>query len=245
MVHSSENNRHRMNVSATTPGWTRLGVEYQPLLDPIRLDTVGHEALSRFQGADGAPIPPQSIFQALHDEPAALIQLELDAKRLQLAQAPPDGLLFVNVDPDAFGLQQAASRHPMLELLGQRSDVVVEIIENASVQEAALGLAMAALLATRGIATALDDIGALHALVSLELLLRVDYLKLDRSWLRRRGDANAMRMLRMLVGFARERGARTVLEGIENAEDLAFARSLGVDLVQGFLFRERFVQAWA
>ena len=41
------------------------------------------------------------------------------------------------------------------------------------------------------------------------------------------------------VRMARETGARTVLEGVETTAEFVLARDLGVDLVQGFLFRDR------
>ena len=48
-------------------------------------------------------------------------------------------------------------------------------------------------------------------------------------------------MLQLLLSFARAEGKQTILEGVETSADLARARELGVDMVQGYLFREAFI----
>jgi EAL domain-containing protein (putative c-di-GMP-specific phosphodiesterase class I) len=50
-------------------------------------------------------------------------------------------------------------------------------------------------------------------------------------------------MIQALARLARETGGRTVLEGVETAADLALARDLGVDLVQGWFFKELSISA--
>jgi EAL domain-containing protein (putative c-di-GMP-specific phosphodiesterase class I) len=89
---------------------------------------------------------------------------------------------------------------------------------------------------------ALDDLGAPNALVSLESLVRVQYLKLDRTTLRASADLRHRALVEALIALARRLGIRTVLEGVETRADLASAEALGFDLVQGFLFRDRFVR---
>lgn len=48
--------------------------------------------------------------------------------------------------------------------------------------------------------------------------------------------------LAWLIGMARELGIQTMLEGIETCDDLAEARCLQVDYVQGYLFSKHFVR---
>ena len=65
--------------------------------------------------------------------------------------------------------------------------------------------------------------------------------KFDRQWLQAIRQPAQLRMLKMLLHYAREENKKTVLEGIETAEDLAVARLLEVDYVQGYLFRQQFI----
>jgi len=69
----------------------------------------------------------------------------------------------------------------------------------------------------------------------------VDIFKFDRHWLQAIHQPAQRRMLKMLLNYAREENKKTVLEGIETENDLAIARELNVDYVQGYLFRPEFI----
>lgn len=66
----------------------RFGVEYQPFVSTTTGEVLCHEALARFIDADGGLLPPDQVFEALHDNPLLLLHAELEMKRLQLAEAP-------------------------------------------------------------------------------------------------------------------------------------------------------------
>lgn len=222
----------------------RFGVEYQPVIAVGDGSVFGWEALARFHGADGAALEPQKVFDALHANPLSLFQVEYEMKRLQLAHAPVDGTrLFLNIDPDAFAVGADEPQHPLVTLLQERPGVVVEIIENSSLNDADIGEAMCAAFVGSQIELALDDIGAPRSMLSLPIFLSVDFLKFDRSWLTHRSDPVRCAALRHLVAFARECGRKTILEGIENQDHLTFAQVIGVDCVQGYFFKDRFRQA--
>ncbi len=223
----------------------RIGAEYQPIKATRTLETVGHEALARFYDAKQQALPPQAVFAALPASPITLLQAELMSKRWQIQHAPASGLLFLNLDPDVFDDNPANECHPVLALLDQPNRMVVEIIENASIQEAKRSLWLAESLAVMGIKTALDDIGADGTLLSLPILCSVDIFKFDRRWLKAIQQPAQKRMLNLLLDYARQENRQTVLEGIETAEDLAIARELGVDLVQGYYFRPEFIHTKA
>lgn len=224
----------------------RFAVEYQPLICPSSGDALGWEALARFRAADGSLLPPDQVFQALHHDPLLLFHTELETKRLQLAEAPREGLLFVNLDPDSFAAgQDPAGRNVFTDLfLPHRQRLVVEVIENLDMGDVILSHRLVEELKAEGILLAMDDLAASRGLISFAALNDSAYLKFDRSWLadspeRERRSA----ILAWTLPAARSLGVRTVLEGVETASDLKLARRLGFDLVQGFLFRDRFRQA--
>lgn len=221
----------------------RFGVEYQPVMSLADGTVFGYEALARFYGADGAALLPQKVFDALHASPLSLFQVEYEMKRLQLAHAPDDGSrLFINIDPDAFVAGAGAPCHPLVSLLHGHAGVVVEIIENSNLNDADISEAMCAAFVGSHIQLALDDIGAPRTMLSLPVMLSVDFLKFDRSWIAHRNDPVRCSALRHLVAFARQCGKKTILEGIENHAQLSFAKAIGLDCVQGFLFRQQFRQ---
>jgi EAL domain-containing protein (putative c-di-GMP-specific phosphodiesterase class I) len=221
--------------------WT----EYEPIVDLRSLRTAGYEALARFEREDGTRVATGALFSALHADRPLLVRAEMQLKQHQLAHAPRTGELFVNLDPDSWDRGVDDGRNPLLALLsGGRRRVVVEVIENLDAADAMLGRDLVATLRARGLPVALDDVGATNGLLSFEALDDAEVLKFDRSLLHRLGGTNRRRALvEALVAMARRTGARTVLEGVETPAHLSLARELGVDLVQGWLFRDRAVQA--
>jgi EAL domain-containing protein (putative c-di-GMP-specific phosphodiesterase class I) len=220
----------------------RIGVEYQPIIEVATGAVVGHEALSRFYDAQGRALPPAGVFRRLHVDPSLLLHVELETKRLQLANAPP-GPLHVNVDPDSYAAGGAVSDNALVHVLAGRGprEVVVEMIEHMTVADAELGRTMVRDLERTGLGVALDDVGKPNALLSLEQLRDADVVKLDRSWFGRLYDSAERLMLEALVSLSRRLGARTMIEGAETAEHVEIARALGVDCVQGFLYADRFI----
>lgn len=220
----------------------RFGVEYQPLIHTQNLETIAHEALARFYRADEQLLRTDHFFNALHESPLTLFQVEYKMKQLQLENAP-SGELFLNLDPDAYAVADIAGEiNPLLELIHCRTHVVLEIIENSDISDARQSANMAKAFHEKNIQLALDDIGSPHSMLSLPILITVDCLKFDRSWFTELHQANHRTALESLIRYAKDTGKRTVLEGIETFEQLEIARQLNVDMVQGFLFKERFIR---
>ena len=218
-----------------------FAVEYQPIIDLATGATIAHEALSRFFDEQGRSIPPAAVFAQLHEDPSLLLYVEAETKRIQIEHAP-HGPLHLNVDPDSFHAgRNGRGGNALLDVLQSHDEqVVVEVIETMSFADARLGREFVRALRARQMVVALDDVGAPDSLLSLETLKEADVLKLDASWLLRIADPRERVILEALLDLARRLGARTVLEGVETAAQLETANALGVDAVQGFLYRGQF-----
>ncbi len=223
------------------------GVEYQPLVSASTERVIGHEALARFYTKSGASIAPDTLFERLHVEPLLLYHLECMAKRTQLAHAPEEGLLFLNLDPDSYeqGDREEASSNVFLDLLeesGIKDRVIVEIIENLAVRDVLLSRRMIDALSAWDMKVAMDDLAVSRGLISFGSLADATYLKFDMSWLGEQGHPRREEILRWSLSAAHAMSVMTVLEGVETEQDLAFARKHGFDLVQGFRYRDQFRQ---
>jgi EAL domain-containing protein (putative c-di-GMP-specific phosphodiesterase class I) len=220
----------------------RFSADYQPVVDLRSGETVAFEALARFLRPDRTSVPPAAVFAALHSDRRLLFAIELATKRLQLARAPGSSV-WVNVDPDAFAEGGLGGGNAFVRAVraAPEREVVVEVIENVHLRDADLSTSMIATLREAGVPVALDAIGADDGLLSIDSIFHAQAVKLDAAVTRRLADPRRRRFYARLVGAAREAGLLTVLEGVESDEQLAAARELGVDRVQGFLFRERFV----
>jgi len=218
----------------------RYGVEYQPLICTRSGEILAYEALARFFTSDGQLLSPITVFDLLHDEIPLLSKVELDLKKLQIDYAPSHYDLFLNVDPHA--IEDISDLHYdlLLQQLVNQPNIVVELIENSDIHDARAAMKLHKRLKVNGTKTALDDIGADHALLSLEILSLVDYMKFDRSWPDKLCVQRYSLLFKSLLGYASLTGKKTVLEGIETKEMLAIACDSGIDLVQGFLYRPLF-----
>lgn len=221
-----------------------FGVEYQPLVDCAGQHTVAYEALARFYDPAGRAVSPLEVFRRLHDSPMLLARVEYQLKQVQLEYRPGGTPLFINLDPDAYhGFGYDGADNPLLQLLADEPALVVELIENTSITDAEASESLSDALRGIGKQLALDDVGAPDSVVSLPILSIVDYIKFDRSWLQRWQDPTSLVLLDSLVSYARRTGKQTVLEGVESEQHLQQARQLGFDLVQGYLYRDRFINA--
>ena len=216
-----------------------LGAEYQPLINTSDLSIYGYEALSRFTDINGKKTPPNLVFDHLHNQAALLEDVEIQAKLFQLKHSIASLPLFINLDPHAIGPKS----QQMLNLLSLRPNLTVEIIENTCINDANLSRVLVAHLKSKQINVALDDIGAPHSMLSLSLLAQVDTLKFDIDWLNQVGNREQEYLMKALIRFAKDCDKQTVLEGVETAQQFALAQELGIDLVQGFLFKAQFITA--
>lgn len=222
----------------------RFGVEYQPIVELKTGNIFAYEALSRFRTAFGELIRPDYVYAALHDNPLLLFQVELAQKKIQLEHLSNSERVFVNLDQDAFyACGHNGGNNPFVELIQEagREQVVVELIENSEINDALMSLSMIELFNGLGIRTALDDLCNPKSMLSVAVLQLVEWVKLDKCVLEKRLDANFMVFVSKIIDFAHATGKQVILEGVEVEEDLAFARQIDVDYVQGFYYRSGFL----
>jgi diguanylate cyclase (GGDEF)-like protein/PAS domain S-box-containing protein len=91
-------------------------------------------------------------------------------------------------------------------------------------------------LRTLGISVSIDDFGTGYSSLSYLQKLRIDNLKIDRSFIRDiPNDPDALALTKALVSLAHSLGMKVVVEGIETRQQLDAIRSIGGDIAQGFL----------
>jgi EAL domain-containing protein (putative c-di-GMP-specific phosphodiesterase class I) len=217
----------------------RFFTEYEPLVSLRSGRTVAYEALARFRRHDGRLAAPDRVLSALDPDPGLRLRAELSLKLHQIEHAPR-APLFVNLDPHSFLRAGDARTNPFLTLFSwSRTRVIVEVIESMAAADAARASRMFAALRSRGLKVALDDVGAAGGLLTFDALAEAHVIKFDRTLVPRMRDPRARALVKAFARMARETGARTVFEGIETTGEFVLARDLGVDLAQGFLFRDR------
>jgi EAL domain-containing protein (putative c-di-GMP-specific phosphodiesterase class I) len=210
-----------------------LAVVFQPIFDVATRTVIGYEALSRFSLEP--PRSPDRVFAA-----AGTIgrgpELEVTAIRLALRaldRIPRDCYLALNASP-ATVLSEPLRR--LLDELGAVDRIVLEITENAAVDDYDALAATLRPLRDRGLRLAIDDTGAGFASLRHILRLEPDIIKLDRSITERiDADRSTRALAAALTLVALESGMSTVAEGIETSSQLAILEAIGVTSGQGFL----------
>ena len=90
-------------------------------------------------------------------------------------------------------------------------------------------------LRSLGISVSIDDFGTGYSSLSYLQKLRIDNLKIDRSFIRDvPSDPDALALTKALVSLAHSLGMKVVMEGIETEQQLNAMRGIGCDIAQGF-----------
>jgi len=212
---------------------------YEPIVEAGSGRIWACEALGR-GAVDGFFESPMELF-ALAGPPGLQGELSRLFRRAAVRQMPsqlPPGGLFLNVHPvEMDDLQLLAASFAQLRRECSDVPLVLELPEALATDERVLGR-LRGMLAGLNIGLAYDDFGAGQA--RLVELARVppDYLKFDRKLVAGLVEAEprVREMVQMLVQYAHESGVRCVAEGVESADIAAMARSMGFDLLQGWLY---------
>lgn len=220
------------------------GVEYQPIVQLDNQEIFAFEALARFFDQQNQKIRPDIVYAALHQSPLSLFQVEYQQKKIQLDHAPRQWPTFVNLDQDSYfssGDQQP--NNPFIKLFREYKDldIVVELIENSEINDAVMSLAMIDNLSKTGIKTAIDDVFDPLSMISTSVIQLVNFIKLDKYVVNNKHQADFLILVECFIDYAHKAGKKVILEGVETTEDLLFARQLNVDFVQGFLYRDKFI----
>lgn len=160
------------------------------------------------------------------------------SKVRELQDRYPGLTLWVNVTPWSLadrGFLAFLERETAKGLDPKR--VVLEVSEAVALSQ--LGRIAPGLwkLKALGFQLALDDFGTGQTSFAHLGRLPLDYLKLSPELLKT-SEPWGNRLLRHVVGMAREMGLKVVLEGVESQNHWELARALGVDLAQGFFLHK-------
>jgi EAL domain-containing protein (putative c-di-GMP-specific phosphodiesterase class I)/ActR/RegA family two-component response regulator len=209
---------------------------FQPIARLRDGKVVGVEALARFDIT--LRESPLVWFEAAESVDLRT-ELELAAVRSAVraaADVAPPAWVAINVSPAT-----AMATDALLDALApvEAERLVIEITEQAEVDDyAGLRDALGRLRAA-GIRVAVDDAGAGYASLRHILLLQPDFIKLDATLVHGIHSDSALRALAAaLISFAEEIGASIVAEGIETGLELEALRELGVDFGQGYHLAE-------
>jgi EAL domain-containing protein (putative c-di-GMP-specific phosphodiesterase class I)/GGDEF domain-containing protein len=213
---------------------------FQPIIALADRRILGYEALTR--GPSNSPLhSPIALFSVARNC-GRLSELELASRRSacrRFRDLQLDGKLFLNVSPESLlePTHQPGRTLKLLQEFGITPDrVVIELTEQAPIDDFALLDTALHHYRAMGFSIALDDLGAGYSSLRLWSELRPDYVKIDRHFIDGiHQDAVKREFVGSILKMAKASRAQVIAEGIELAEELAVLSEMGVDLLQGYL----------
>ena len=223
--------RHLCESGNVTPA-------FQPIVSLQSAEIVAFEALAR-PGKDSGFANPSELFEAA-EQLGMLWEVEAVTRRKALEAAAdfPEGtVLFFNSTPAVLADDRYIPdlERAVREVGITRSRLVLEITERS---DDALGrplIEQTMKLKAMGYTLAIDDVGAGTSGLNRMMVLRPQWLKLDRELIEGIDrDRYKINLIKFFIHFARLSGVKVIAEGIETQEELGTLISLGVDHGQGF-----------
>jgi len=226
---------------------SELFVLYQPLFSLRERSLSGVEALVRWRHPERGVVPPDEFIPFAEDR--GLIRkidsFVLDEACRQLAEWTsrdgwPSGFtMSVNVsgrelsDPELAGrVAEVIQRHGI-----EPSQLCLEITETALIGEVGDVEETLSALSALGVRLALDDFGTGYSTLAHLQRLKVDILKIDRSFVEHIGRSPRDReIVAAVTAMSHALGLSVVGEGIETSHQLDTLAALDCDEGQGFLF---------
>ncbi|MCB5200947.1 EAL domain-containing protein [Neorhizobium sp. T786] len=221
-----------------------IRVLFQPQVNLLDGSVIGFEALIRWNHPEVGPIPPPEIVRAakaLHVSDK--LTLHVATAAADLARQLPDlGMhgvpVAINVSPCEFSAYLLSQN--LLEVVTaagiQPSQIEIEITEEAILDTVTAGTELAR-LEQAGFRLAVDDFGMGHSSLAYIVGLRIDRLKIDRSFITGiAASRENQALVAALVGMGRALAIDIVVEGVETAEDAEVLRMLGCRFAQGYLY---------
>ncbi len=208
-------------------------------------EVVGFEALIRLEHPVHGTIPPND-FIPIAEDTGLIIRVGdwvLTEACRQMADWHAKGhrQLRVNVNVSTVQLTKSgfcrAGRRSILSQTGLNPRALtLEITETAIMRNWEESLSQIAQLRAMGITIALDDFGTGYSTLSSLHLLPIDYIKIDRCFVQRLGQAgNGLIVIQAIAQLVDKFGFEVVAEGVETPEQLAGLRSIGCHFFQGYL----------
>lgn len=220
---------------------------YQPIYSISSSHYVGVEALIRWEHPSHGNIPPDEFMgvaeetDLIHDITDFVLDRACRAasewRNIALTQGQQPFHIAVNLSardlerPDlARTIESILERHQLpAELLHLELTESVLAFEGTGFQLRQLR--------KLGITLSIDDFGTGYSSLSYLDRFPFDIIKIDRSLISNLGPTPSSQSLaRGMIALSGSLDMLTIAEGIETREQLAIARDIGFDLVQGFLF---------
>ena len=221
-------------------------VYYQPIVDLRTNEITKAEALLRWRHPTRGMISP-ALFIPVAEETGMIIDIgnwvfgqAVGQVALWRQQHHVDFQVSVNKSPIQFhgdGTCRAGWAEQVQQVGLPCGSIVVEITEGTLLEDSDAVRGHLDSFRQSGINISLDDFGTGYSSLSYLRSFRMDYLKIDQSFVRSatRGSTDIV-LCEAIIEMAHKLGIKVVAEGVETVEQRDLLRVIGCDFAQGFLY---------
>ena len=222
-----------------------FSIHYQPFIDLASGRIAGAEALLRWHHADHGHVPPDR-FIPIAEESGLIVPIGKWVLREVCRQnrewRDGDGpALCLAVNVSALQLRAEGFVEMVAETLAEFAlppeALEIELTESVLISEADRMLEVVGRLKALGVRLSIDDFGTGYSSLAYLKRLKVDKLKVDRSFVRNIAvseDDGAIVLA--ILQMAETLRLTTIAEGVETIEQAEFLKSHGCRQCQGYLF---------
>ena len=220
-------------------------LHYQPLMKADESAVHGLEALIRWEHPELGLVPPDQFIPSLEDTGlidevgAWVLQEACEQLAIWQNQGFNHLTMSVNVSPHQLNDNRFVGYVvTALQSTGiDAKSLEIEITERMFLAFNDTNLQTLNSLSDLGVRIAVDDFGMGHSSLTYISKLRINTLKIDRSFIRdmlhNKGDA---KIVSALIGLAERLNISVTAEGVETREQLTALEGLNCHIAQGFLF---------
>jgi len=215
---------------------------FQPKVSVETGEIMGAEALIRWNHPQKGLLYPESFLQIASDigmlHQITLLVLTKVCQFLQQHQSEFEGTIAVNIHVNE--LLEPHFENEMMAIIKaheiQPHKIELEITEDELIKDFHAVVEKIKRLKAFGIRFAIDDFGIGYSSITYLKKLPVDTLKIDKSFLKNLTDTSDRELIKLIINMAKNFQMSTVIEGVEEQNQLTFIRENGAKLYQGYLF---------
>lgn len=222
----------------------KLVLFFQPQIDTDNFEIIGAEALIRMQKSDGTILSPMDFLEVAKKkglmteidrfvlESTTKIAKELNSSKNRLK-------VFFNVSKSFFEDEDFLN---FIEIVLDKYDIDpsylgVELTEEIFIDDFYSAQKKINALKKMGLQIALDDFGTGFSSLSYLNKLRIDKIKIDKSFVDDLlKSESSKRLVSSIISMSHILGLEVIAEGVETEEQLSFLQSKGCYEIQGYYF---------
>lgn len=221
-------------------------VYYQPIINTATWSVCNLEALCRFRGIDGELLDTEEVVSIV-EEMGLSEKLDLSIAKKAIAEIPilqskygSDVGLNLNISLK-HPSESTQSLYELIDILKahahQYSNISVEIKESTYFDRQLLNHDFLKFIKNNNVNIAIDDFGRGYSSLAYLRESVFDVLKIDKGLVTRiEENSRNYHIVNMVVRLAKVLGVKTVAEGVESYRVATMLHSMGVDMLQGYLF---------